>query len=82
MRDCVQPFLDEDDYEWYDDEENNVSVEDILNLEGVEYHASRSLVRDPKPTTATSIPINTTRYEVKISPGLRLLEQHQRDTCR
>ena len=86
MRDCVQPFLDEDEDDWYDDEENNLTVEDILNLEDVQYAPSPA-VRTSKPraprTTAIvspsrSIPNSRTRYEVKISPGLRLLEQHQR----
>ena len=87
MRDCVQPFLDEDEDDWYDDEENNLTVEDILNLEDVKYAPSPAVRAPPKPraprTTAIvspsrSIPNSRTRYEVKISPGLRLLEQHQR----
>ena len=86
MRDCVQPFLDEDEDDWYDDEENNLTVEDILNLEDVKYAPSPAVRAPPKPraprTTAIvspsrSIPNSRTRYEVKISPGLRLLEQHQ-----
>lgn len=84
MRDCVQPFLDEDDDDdWY---ENNLTVEDILRLEDVEYAPSPAIERAPRAraprTTAIaspsrSIPNSRTRYEVKISPGLRLLEQHQ-----
>jgi len=87
MRDCVQPYQDEDD--WYSDEDNMLTVEEILKLEEVEFKDEKREKLDvskKRITTGVSphrtIPQMYPRYRVHISPGLKLLEEHQRDRRR